>query len=202
MRKVLAGLAMVLVALSGCGQPGGAAPGETNRQVGDGVRACSPDARPPAPIVTAEATMYPTTDEMSQALTRIQHAGESTYRDIFAGLEVVPEEGYAIVYGVPSAEFEAFVGDAAGGQCVVYRNATHSFAELSALQHRIMNDTDFWRKRDIHINSTGPRHDGSGVTVGTLEVEKARAELPAHYGTEIPIIVEQVGRAVPLVGRD
>ncbi|MEV6812152.1 hypothetical protein [Micromonospora sp. NPDC051296] len=189
---------MALVALSGCAQPGGAASGETNRQVGNesGVRDCGADPRPPAPVVTAEATMYPTTDEMSQALDRIRQAGESTYRDVFAGLEVVPEEGYGIVYAVPSPEFEAFVRDAAQGQCVVLRNAAHSFADLRTLQDRIMGDMDFWRKRGIDINSVGAQHDGSGVTVGTLEVEKAQAELPAHYGNDIPITVEQVGPAV------
>ncbi|PZG16547.1 hypothetical protein C1I95_17290 [Micromonospora craterilacus] len=144
-------------------------------------------------MVTAGATMYPTTDEMSQALDRIRQAGESTYRDTFAGLEVVPEEGYAIVYGVPSPEFEAFVRDAAQGQCVVLRNAAHSFAELNALQDRIMVDWDLWRTRGIDISSIGARHDGSGVEVGTLDVEKARAELPEHYDTDIPIIVEQAG---------
>ncbi len=205
MRKtLLVGLAAAIVALTGCARESVDTPGgEIRLQPGSapGVAACATQPSPPEPVVTAGATMYPESEEMSRVLGSLQQAAESTYREVFAGLEVVPEEGYAIVYRVPSPEFDAFVHDVTEGQCVVIRDAAHSHAELSELQNRITDDADFWQKRKIRINEVGARHDGSGVVVGTLEVDKARMELPKRYGRAIPIIVERAGPVVPLIGR-
>ena len=144
--------------------------------------------------------MYGEAEEMSTALNRLHQAGESTFQDVFAGVEVVPEKGYAIVYRVPSPEFDAFIREAAGAQCVLVRDAAFANARLRVLQDRISGDSEFWRKRGITINTTGTNHDGSGVVVGTLDVAKAKVELPKHYGTEIPIIVTKEAPAVPLGG--
>ena len=141
--------------------------------------------------------MYGEAEEMSNALSRIHQAGESTFQDVFAGVEVIPEKGYAIVYRVPSPEFDAFIREAAGAQCVLVRDAAFANARLRTLQDRITRDTAFWRQRGITINTTGTNHDGSGVVVGTLDVAKARAELPKHYGTEIPIIITE--EAAPIL---
>jgi len=144
--------------------------------------------------------MYGESEEMSSALARIQQAGESTFREVFAGIEVVPEKGLAIVYRIPSAEFDAFIQEAAGGQSILVRDAEHSNAELTVLQNRISDDSDFWRERGIAINMIATNHTGSGVVVGTSDVEKAQVELPAHYGPAIPIQIERMGQAVPLAG--
>jgi hypothetical protein len=53
----------------------------------------------------------------------------------------------------------------------------------------------------VGVNTVGPLHDGSGITIGTLEVERARAEIPKRYGTEIPITIEEQAPPVPLVGQ-
>ena len=36
---------------------------------------------------------------------------------------------------------------------------------------------------------TRSAHDGSGITAGTLRVDQARAEIPKHYRSSIPITV-------------
>ncbi|MBY8874276.1 hypothetical protein K7640_20815 [Micromonospora sp. PLK6-60] len=201
MRKILlVGLAAMIVAVGGCArEAGGAADAAPEAGGTPGVEGCATPPSPPESVVTAGATMYPESDELSEALGSIQQAGESTFRDVFAGLETVPEQGYVIVYRLPSARFDAYVRDVAAGQCVLLRDAAHSAAELSALQDRITDDMDYWRTRGVDVNAVGPRHDGSGVVVSTLAVARARAELPKRYGTAIPIIIEQ-GGPVELLG--
>ncbi len=48
------------------------------------------------------------------------------------------------------------------------------------------------------VHETGPRYDGSGVTVGVEQVERARIELPKRYGTRIPIEVTESRGFAPL----
>lgn len=56
----------------------------------------------------------------------------------------------------------------------------------------------YWQGKGIRINMIGAEHDGSGVTVGTQDVSRARVELPKRYGIEIPILVEEQEPLVPL----
>lgn len=191
----LAGGATALAVLGGCAGarpgPGQEAQGPHGPPESQAPPACA--TVPPSPIVTAGATMWPNPPEISEALDEIQTVGEDRFSDVFAGVQVVPEAGYAIVYRVPSAEFDKLIRSVAGTRCIVIRDARFSQAALMELQHRINADLEFWRGKGIQINTTGMAHDGSGVTVGTLEVERARAELSKHYKSAIPITVEETG---------
>ena len=77
------------------------------------------------------------------------------------------------------------------------RDARFSQAALTELQNRISDDSALWRSRGIQINTIFAAHDGSGVTVGTLQVDQARAEIPKHYRSAIPITV--VEEAPPVI---
>ena len=191
----LVGVAAAMAVLGGCA---GTGPGA--RQEAQGPQGCIPAS--PSPIVTAGSTMWPDPPGMSEALNEIQTAGHDRFRDVFAGVEVVPEAGYAIVYRVPSTDYDELIRRAAGTLCIVIRDARFSQAALTELQDRISDDSDFWRSRGIQINTVGSAHDGSGVTIGTLQVEQARAEIPKHYQSGIPITVEQAAPARSLVRQD
>ncbi|HZM74976.1 MAG TPA: hypothetical protein VFC19_04570 [Candidatus Limnocylindrales bacterium] len=149
----------------------------------------------PSPVVTAGVMMWPDPPGMSEALNEIQTAGYDTFKDVYAGVEVVPEAGYAIVYRVPASEsstrYDEVIRRVAGTQCIVIRDSRFSQVALTELQNRISDDTNFWRGRGIQINTVGSAHDGSGVIVGTTQVVQARAEIPEHYHSSIPITVEQ-----------
>lgn len=184
--------AAAIAALGGCaGTAPGAGPQAPAPQGPRGPEDCALPT--PTPIVTAGATMWPNPPGYDDALNEIQAAGHDRFRDVFAGVEVVPEKGYAVVYRVPSADYDELIRRTAGALCIVIRDARFSEATLTGLTERITADRDYWRSRGIEINTTGRAHDGSGVIVGTLQVEQARAELPKHYRTDIPITVEQAG---------
>lgn len=190
---------LLAAALAGCaGQADGAgAPPPTLD--GPGTPGCD-QARPtPSAIETAGATMYPTSIDLDQALGLIQQDAESgRFADRYAGAEVVPEKGHAIVYRVPSAEFDAHVASIAGAECIYLRDARFSHQELQKLADRVSGDLKHWRGRGITINTVGTKHDGSGITVGTEQVEQASRELPKRYGVTVPIEIEQAGPVRPL----
>ncbi|GAA1417539.1 hypothetical protein ACFQZ4_39670 [Catellatospora coxensis] len=160
---------------------------------GAGTPGCGLARPTPSPIETAGSTMWPTSASLDDVLGRIGVAGEGRFAEHFAGLEVVPEKGHAIVYRVPSADFDAFVTREAGNECVYLRDAAFGRATLQTLADRVINDSAYWRKQNIQINSTSAGNDGTGVTVGVLpaDVARARAELPKRYGTAVPIIIEE-----------
>ncbi|MEU8004588.1 hypothetical protein AB0B66_25800 [Catellatospora sp. NPDC049111] len=193
--RALAAL-LIAAALSGCaGQKAAADEAGAPPPTLDG--AATPGcglARPtPSPIETAGSTMWPTSASLDDLLGRIGTAGESRFAEHFAGLEVVPEKGHAIVYRVPSADFDAFVQREAGDECVYLRDAAFGRSTLQALADKVINDSAYWRKQGIQINSTSAGNDGTAVTVGVLpaDVARARVELPKRYGTAVPIIIEE-----------
>jgi hypothetical protein len=176
------------------GQAGAPAPGNGEWQ----TDACA-TPRSPAVTHTAGAT-FPLSDERVDALiNKVQADGERRFAAVFAGVEVVPEQVRMIVYRKPSAEFDAYLRAEAGEECVIVRDAAHTQAELAALADRISADMAYWRGRGIAINTVGPKHDGSGVEVGTQNVIAAEVELPRRYGTAVPINVVDQGPIRPLV---
>lgn len=157
-------------------------------------------ASPRSPkMVTHGGSTFPENDPAVHAvIAEVQAAGAGRFAQVFAGVEMVPEQVRAIVYRKPSAEFDAYIRQAAGDECVIVRDAAYSQAELTTLAQRITDDMAYWKERGIPINTVGPKHDGSGVTVGTEQVVAAGTELPKRYGTAIPIKVEKMGPVVPL----
>ncbi|MEU7824533.1 hypothetical protein [Catellatospora sp. NPDC049133] len=184
---------LIAAALAGCaGQKEAGEAAAPPTLDGPGTPGCAMARPTPSPIETAGSTMWPTSVTLDDALTRISQAGEGRFGKQFAGVEVVPEKGYGIVYRVPSAEFDEFVTQQAGTECIYLRDAVYDQATLQALANRVMDDRKYWDKQGITINMTGTTHDGSGITVGVLpaDLERARVELPKRYGTQVPITIE------------
>lgn len=135
------------------------------------------------------ATMPVTPPELDAAMARIDGAGRQDFADSYAGLEVDQAEVCAIVYRVPSPDFDEVIRDAAGAACVVVRDAPHARAELDRWQQRVVADLPMWSERGVPIVTVGARHDGAGVEIGVADVERARRDLRDHYGDGAPLVV-------------
>jgi hypothetical protein len=181
------------IALAGCGE------GETPEDATAlRTEACA-NVSAPSPIVTGGATMYPTSEGLNSVIGQLQERGESEFADSFAGVEVVPDQGYAIVYRVPSATFDQMVAKISGRECVHIRDAAYTAKALRALAEKVSGDVEYWRAQGIPVNSVGPLHDGSAVEVGVdaAGVERAKVELPKRYGLTPPMKIVERGQAVP-----
>jgi hypothetical protein len=192
-RWVAAGALATAVALTGCAKTESPDSGADLRTDG-----CA-NVSAPAPIVTGGATTYPTSEGLDSVIGQLQQRGEVEFADSFAGLEVVPDQGYAIVYRVPSAAFDQMVTSISGGQCVHVRDAPYTAKALRDLAERISGDSEYWRAQGIPVNSIGPLHDGTAVEVGVdaSGVERAKVELPKRYGLTPPMKIVDRAQSVP-----
>ena len=175
-----------LLVSGGCGRTGAPAdePGLTG---GWRTAGCALAGAPP-PSGIARPRMPVTPARVHAAITRIDQGGRDEFADSYAGLELDQRRGRAVVYRVPSAAFDEFIRRSADNACIVVRDAAHSTNDLRAWHDRVLADLQFWTHRRIRIVSIGSRHDGAGVEIGTRDVERARLELPARYGSRAPLI--------------
>ena len=187
-----------LLMIAGCGgaddQPTVDEPGLTGgwTTAGCGV------ARLPEHVTIAGVRMASTPAKLETVMAQIDETGRREYAASFAGLEVDQSEVRAIVYRVPSAAFDEFIRRAAEDVCVVVRDAVNSAADLAYWHDRVLADLPYWTDKGVRIVTIGARHDGTGVEIGTRDVVRARAELPAHYGERAPLIFLDEGPVRPL----
>ena len=185
-----------ILMIGGCGEPEDEA--LTPAPPGGWSTAGCELARQPESIAVGGLTMPATPAELDAAIGRIDRGGRDAYPDSYAGLEVDQHLVRAVVYRVPSPPFDDFIRRAAGNTCIVVRDAPHSVADLSDWHDRVLADLSFWTARGIRIVTIGARHDGSGVEIGTPDVDRARLELPARYGSRAPLVFVDQGPVRPL----
>jgi hypothetical protein len=185
----------VLLVTGGCGEPPEVPPvGLTG---GWSTAGCA-FARTPVTTTVGGRTMPATPAALDAAMARIDRGGRTDYPHSYSGLEVDQQRVRAVVYRVPSAEFDDFIRLSAEDTCVVVRDSLHPLSELTAWRERVTADLDMWAARGIRIVTVGARHDGFGVEVGTRDVDRARQELPARYGEQAPLIFVEQGPVTPL----
>jgi len=191
---VAAGALATALVLAACGTDG-AAPDSAAEVKTDGCASVSV----PSPVVTAGATMFGTSEGLESVLRQLQERGEIEFPDSYAGVEVVPDKGYAIVYRVPSTTFDQVVKSISGRECIHIRDAAYPAKVLRELAEKISGDFEYWRAQGIPVNSVGPLHDGSAVEVGVEAsgLERAKVELPKRYGLTPPMKIVDRGKAVP-----
>ena len=190
----------LLVTGSAC-EPGGQAgqPGPDAPTGGWSTAGCE-FSRAPRHIVVGGARMPVTPERLGAVVERIDADGRRLFADSFAGVEVDQDRVRAIVYRVPSERFDDFVRRSAEDVCVVVRDAAHAIAELTEWHDRVVADLAYWTEQGIRIVTVGSRHDGAGVEVGTRDVQRARAELPARYGASAPLVLIEEGPMTPFAG--
>ena len=154
----------------------------------------------PAPMAVpvGSETLLSTPPALQAAMSRIEHGGRKDYPASFAGIEVDQQRVRAIVYRVPSAEFDDYLRVQAQDSCIVVRDALHGLRELGEWHDRVVADLPMWKARGITIVTVGARNDGFGVEIGTRDVDRARIVLQAYYGEAAPLIYIERKPVVPL----
>ena len=178
------GLGVVLV-MGGCGDP---VDEEQTPQSGGWRTVGCEMAQVPQHVTVGNATMPATPPALRAAMDRIGAAGRGEFADSYAGLEVDEERARAVVYRVPSEAFDDVIRRAAGHACIEVRDALHSGNDLAGWHDRVVADLPFWSHRGVRIVSVGARHDGSGVEIGAIDVDKTRQELTDRYGARAPLV--------------
>jgi hypothetical protein len=198
MRRWIVPLLLAAVLVSACDPPD--LPGQRPEPglVGGWSTAGCALHREPMSMTVGHTTMPLTPPELDAAMAKIDQAGREQYRDSYAGLEVDQERVRAVVYRVPSAEFDDVIRYAAEDTCVVVRDAAHALTELTAWHDRIVADLPYWAGRGVRISTVGARHDGLGVEVGTQDVARARVEFALIYGRSAPLVPVEAGPVRPL----
>jgi len=164
------------------------------------------EEEPAAPVVEwhtagCELVRVPqagTPPQLEAAMGRIEKGGRGAYGESFAGLEVDQPGVRAIVYRVPSGEFDEFIRRSAENVCVVVRDAAHSAKDLAVWHDRVLADLPYWTHQNVRIVTVGARHDGSGVEIGTTDVPHTRSALLARYGAEAPLVFVEQAPVRPL----
>jgi hypothetical protein len=187
----------VLLVIGGCGDPNEVLDDEAGSTGGWSTAGCEL-TRLPENVTVGTVTMPATPAKLSEAMARIEKGGQGEYADSYAGLEVDQQRVRAIVYRVPSESFDQFIRQNAEDTCIVVRDAVHSMTDLVTWHDRVLADLPFWTNRGIRINTIGARHDGVGVQIGTQDVDRARLELPARYGSRAPLVFVKEGPVHPI----
>jgi hypothetical protein len=179
----------VAVMIGGCGDPSD----ESSGAVGGGWSTPGCElVRRPQHVTVGGVSMPTTPPSLATAIDRIDRGGRADFPQSFAGLEVDEQAVRAVVYRVPSPEFDDFVRRSAGTACIVVRDAAHSAADLAVWHDRVLDDLQYWSHHGVRIATVGARHDGAGVEIGVTHVAQAREELGARYGVAAPLLfVEQ-----------
>jgi hypothetical protein len=188
-------LAAVLVT-SACGEPEAPEPG----LIGGWTTAGCEFARAPETVEVGGRILPVTPAPLEAAIARIEAGGRADHAASYAGLEVDQQHVRAIVYRVPSAEFDDFIRFSAENTCIVVRDAVHGLAELTVWHDRVVADLAAWEAEGVRISTVVARHDGTGVEVGTPDVDLARIELPRRYGHNAPLIFVEQAPVVPMAG--
>lgn len=191
-------LASVALALAGCARPGTAPGGHPDAAGMVRTAGCATATSPPA--MSIDGTPQPANQErLDGVANRLQPYAQAHFADVFTGVELRSEQDRIRVYRKPSADFDAWMVANFATDCVEIVDALHSAKELTALQDRIVADIPYWQSRGVVVNEVSANPDGSGVQVGTTDVERARSELTQRYGADAPIEVVQAN-PVPAFG--
>ncbi|WP_430780722.1 hypothetical protein [Actinoplanes sp. G11-F43] len=196
LRLLLAGALVMTAPACGEGDDAGARPADVP---GGGWRTPGCEFNRPAQYTTVGGRRMPVTPpRLAAVMELIDRTGRERFADSFAGLEVDQAKVRAVVFRVPDAAFDDFIRASAEDTCVVVRDAAHAVSELTTWHDRLVADLPYWSARELSITTVGSRHDGSGVEVGTRELERTRQELLARYGEHAPLVFVEEGPFRPL----
>jgi hypothetical protein len=196
-----AAVALAVLALAGCARPGPGPPPVADRDPDGIVRTagCATATSPPATSIAG--TPQPANQNELDALAgRVQPYAQAHFAEVYAGLALRSEQERIRVYRKPSADFDAWIVGTFAADCVEVVDARYSERELRVWVDRVAADMPGWQAQGIPVNSVSGRIDGSGIEVGTTDVERVKRELAQRYGPDAPITVVYADAVVPAVG--
>jgi len=181
---------LAALTLAGCARAAdGRTPGEHRDP--DGIvrtAGCATATSPPA--MSIDGTPQPANQEELVALAgRLQPYAQAHFASVYTGLELHSERDRIRVYRKASTDFDAWVVREFAADCVEVVDARYSGTELKTLADRVSADLPYWQAKGLPIVSVGVKPDGSGIEVGTGDVERTKRELAQRYGTDAPITV-------------
>jgi hypothetical protein len=183
--RLLAAALIPLLLTVACAQPPDPQDGTT----------VTPPPPPKEPKKVSEPAPAQRADAADQAPT-VERFCRSRFPDHYAALAVGKGQKSLIVYRRPLAGFDAAVRQQFPHLAMSFQDARYSQRELTAMVHRVLADTGYWRERGIEIQGVGPAGDGNSVLVTTSDVGRARKLLSQHYGLAVTV---QPGGNVTLV---
>ncbi|HEX6513965.1 MAG TPA: hypothetical protein VF049_00180, partial [Nocardioidaceae bacterium] len=195
--KAAAVVATVTVGLLMSGCAGTAAPGTPAPPTASGghdpdgvvrTAGCATATSPPA--MSIYGTPQPANqDRLDRLAARVDQIANTRFADVYAGVELVQARDRILVRRTPSDAFDAWIVRQFATDCVEIVDARYPLAQLRQWQSRIGSDIPYWRSNGVRINTVAADAARGVVEVGTLDVDRARQLLPAHYGPGIPIEV-------------
>jgi hypothetical protein len=151
--------------------------------------------------MSIDGTPQPANQNDLDALAgRLQPYARAHFADVYTGLELRSPQDRIRVYRKPSTGLDAWVVREFAADCVELVDARYSATELAALVDRVTADLPYWQAKGVPVNVVSSRIDGSGIEVGSTDVERTKRELELRYGTDIPITVVYAEPAVPAPG--
>jgi len=134
--------------------------------------------------------------DLNVVADEIHTKAQADFKDSYAGVEVISEASRVRVYRKPAPALDEWIRKTFTERCVEVTDAKHSAAELAALTAKVEGDIGYWAELGINITGTAAKQDGSALVVGVEKNgNRAKSELPARYGSDIAIIIEENGPA-------
>ncbi|WP_422739302.1 hypothetical protein ACN263_08730 [Micromonospora sp. WMMD729] len=124
---------------------------------------------------------------------RIAAYAEEHFADVYADSALQDSGPRVQVYRKPSPSFDSWIRAAFSKDCVEVRDVAHSAKELEEWSTRVSDDSAYWSRQGVTLNSVGTDPVNGVVRVGTNDVKKVRELLIDRYGNDAPLVAVEGG---------
>ncbi|AUG79364.1 hypothetical protein CFP65_4630 [Kitasatospora sp. MMS16-BH015] len=143
-----------------------------------------------APVPAAGPSGLPNDPVVDAAAGVADGLGRGAYRASYTGVCVEPWTHTLFVYRVRGSDFDSVLTArvAKAGLTLRFVDAKHSKQQEDALVQRVVQDGAYWRSKGVQVTDTSARYDGTGVVVGVVGADAARAAMLARYGGMVSVV--------------
>ena len=124
---------------------------------------------------------------------RIASYAEEHFADVYADSALQDSRPRVQVYRKPSPSFDSWIRAAFSKDCVEVRDVAYSAKELENWSTRVSDDSAYWGRQGVTLNSVGTDPVNGVVRVGTNDVKKVRELLVDRYGNDAPLVAVEGG---------
>ncbi|WP_433538001.1 hypothetical protein ACQPZK_09875 [Micromonospora sp. CA-249363] len=129
----------------------------------------------------------------TEVAQRIASYAEEHFADVYADSALQDSGPRVQVYRKSSPAFDSWIRAAFSHDCVEVRDAPYSAKELEDWSTRVSDDSAYWSRQGVRLNSVGTDPVNGVVRVGTNDVKKVRELLIDRYGKEAPLVAVEGG---------